>query len=110
MGILALGISHRRASVELLERLAVTPEAAPKAYRRLLDLAPVAEGVILSTCNRVEVYAEVATYHAGFLALKRFLAETGELDPEAFAEPLYSVYEDQAAEHLFGVAAGMDSM
>jgi glutamyl-tRNA reductase len=110
VAVLALGVSHRAASVELLERLAVTAEDAPKAYRRLLDLEGVSEGVILSTCNRVEVYAEVASYHSGFLALKRFLSETGEMDPEAFAEPLYAQYEDQAAEHLFAVAAGMDSM
>ena len=110
MPVLALGVSHRAASVELLERLAVTADVSPKAYRRLLDLEPVSEGVILSTCNRVEVYAEVASYHAGFLALKRFLAETGEMDPDEFAEPLYAHYEEQAAEHLFAVAAGMDSM
>ncbi len=110
MPVLALGVSHRAASVDLLERLAVTADAAPKSYRRLLDLEPVAEGVILSTCNRVEVYAEVASYHAGFLALKRFMAETGEMDPDEFAEPLYAHYEEQAADHLFGVAAGMDSM
>jgi glutamyl-tRNA reductase len=110
MPVLALGVSHRLASVDLLERLAVSVEEAPKAYRRLLDLPAVSEAVILSTCNRVEVYAEVATYHAGFLSLKRFLSETGEMDPDAFSEPLYAHYEDDAAEHLFTVAAGMDSM
>src|SRR5205823_4003420 len=73
--------------------------------------APEIEGaVILSTCNRVEVHAEVATYHAGFLAIKRFLSDHSGLDPDAFAEPLYAHYEDQAAEHLFEVAAGLDSM
>jgi glutamyl-tRNA reductase len=110
MPVLALGVSHRLASVDLLERLAVSAEEAPKAYRRMLDMPSVSEAVILSTCNRVEVYAEVATYHAGFLSLKRFLSETAEMEPDAFAEPLYAHYEDDAAEHLFTVAAGMDSM
>jgi glutamyl-tRNA reductase len=110
MPVLALGVSHRLARVELLERLAVPGEELPKAYRRMMDLEPVTEAVILSTCNRVEVYAEVSTYHAGFMALKRFLAETGEMDPDLFAEPLYAHYEDDAVEHLFAVAAGMDSM
>jgi glutamyl-tRNA reductase len=110
MPVLALGVSYRRAPVELLERLAFAQEDLPKAFRRLLDLEAVTEGAILSTCNRVEVYAAVDSYHAGFLDLKRFLAESREVAPEEFAEPLYAHYEDDAAEHLFTVAAGVDSM
>jgi glutamyl-tRNA reductase len=110
MPVLALGVSYRRAPVELLERLAFGQEDLPKAFRRLLDLEAVAEGAILSTCNRVEVYASVESYHAGFLDLKRFLAESREVAPEEFADPLYAHYEDDAAEHLFSVAAGIDSM
>jgi glutamyl-tRNA reductase len=110
MPILALGVSYRRASVELLERLAFGEEDYPKAYRHLLDLEAVREGVILSTCNRVEVFAEVSSYHAGFLDLKRFLSESRSVPANEFAEPLYSHYEDDAAEHLFSVAAGIDSM
>src|SRR6266498_4377491 len=110
MPILALGVSYRRAPVELLERLAFADDEYSKAYRRLLDLDAVLEGVILSTCNRVEVFAEVTTYHAGFLDLKRFLSEARDVPPEEFAEPLYSHYEDDAAAHLFRVAAGLDSM
>ena len=56
MGILGLGISFRRAPVELLERLAFTDDDLTKAYRHALDLPGVEEAVILSTCNRVEVY------------------------------------------------------
>jgi glutamyl-tRNA reductase len=110
MAILALGVSYRRAQVELLERLALGGDAFPKAYRRLTDMEGVDEGVILSTCNRVEVYASVPSYHAGFQALKRFLADTAEVDPDEIADPLTSHYEEAAAEHLFDVAAGVDSM
>lgn len=110
MSVLALGVSYRRAPVELLERLAFGDDDYAKAYRRLRELPEVEEGVILSTCNRVEVFANVSSYHAGFLELKRFLSESRELSPDAFAEPLYSHYEDDAAEHLFSVAAGIDSM
>ena len=110
MPVLALGISYRRAPVELLERLAFTEEDFPKSYRRLLDMEGVTEGVVLSTCNRVEVFAEVASYHEGFLDLKRFLAESREIHPDDFAEPLYSHYEEDAVGHLFAVAAGLDSM
>ena len=110
MPILALGVSYRRASVEVLERLAFTGDDDPKAYRRLLEPDAVTEGVLLSTCNRVEVYAHVASYHSGFQELKRFLSESREIAMEDFAEPLYSHYEVDAAEHLFSVAAGIDSV
>ncbi|MGH2656710.1 MAG: glutamyl-tRNA reductase [Actinomycetota bacterium] len=110
MPVLALGVSYRRAPVELLERLAIPEEAEPKAYRRLEGLEAVRESVVLSTCNRVEVYAEVPLYHQGFQDLKRFLSEATEVPADEFGEPLYSHYEDDAAEHLFSVAAGLDSM
>jgi glutamyl-tRNA reductase len=110
MPVLALGVSYRRAPVELLEQLAFTEDDYPKAYGRLKDLDEVQEAVIVSTCNRVEVFAEVGSYHAGFLALKRFLSDSRGVSPEGFAEPLYSHYEDDASEHLFAVASGIDSM
>ncbi len=110
MPVLALGVSYRRAPVELLERLSIPEEAEPKAYQRLAGLESVRESVVLSTCNRVEVYAEVPQYHQGFQDLKRYLSEASEVPVEELAEPLYSHYEDQAAEHLFSVAAGLDSM
>jgi glutamyl-tRNA reductase len=110
MAILALGVSHRRATVELLERLAFTEDDLVKAYRRAGDDPAIHEAVILSTCNRVEVYANVPSYHTGFQALKRLLCESRNLAPEEIAEPLYSHFELEAAEHAFAVAAGLDSM
>ena len=110
MALLTLGISFRRAPVELLEQLSFTDDDLAKAYRLILDQDGVQEAVILSTCNRVEVTADVASYHGGFLALKRLLAEGHGVDPEVLAEPLYSHYEQDAADHLFAVAAGLDSM
>ena len=110
MAVLTRGISFRRAPIELLEQLAFTDDDLVKAYRRALDQDGVQEAVILSTCNRVEVTADVASYHGGFLALKRLLAESHGVDPEVLAEPLYSHYEQDAADHLFAVAAGLDSM
>lgn len=110
MPILALGVSYRRAPIALLERLTFGDEEYAKAYHHLSGLESIRESVILSTCNRVEVYAEVARYHEGFQEIKRFLSEARDIPMEDFAEPLYSHYEDQASEHLFGVAAGIDSM
>jgi glutamyl-tRNA reductase len=110
MAILALGISHRGATVELLERLAFEDDDYAKAYRRAIDDGALEQAVILSTCNRVEVYASVQAYHAGFQSLKRLLSETRNVAPEELAEPLYSHFEDDAVEHLFSVASGLDSM
>ena len=110
MPILTLGISFRRAPIELLERLSFAEGDLVKGYRHSLDMEAVDEAVILSTCNRVEIYANVPSYHAGFLALKRILTETRGVAPDELAEPLYSHWEQDAADHLFGVASGLDSM
>src|SRR5215210_6954544 len=110
MAVLTLGVSFRRAPLELLEQLAFADDDLAKTYRRALDQEGVGEAVILSTCNRVEITADVTSYHGGFLALKRLFAEAHGVGPEALAEPLYSHYEQDAADHLFAVAAGLDSM
>jgi glutamyl-tRNA reductase len=110
MPILCLGVSHRRAGVDLLERLAFSEDGLLKAYRRAEDDPALQETVILSTCNRVEAYANVPAYHPGFLALKRLLEASADVDEKELAEPLYSHYERDAAEHLFSVSAGLDSV
>jgi glutamyl-tRNA reductase len=110
MAILALGVSYRRAPIELLERLAFGEDDYAKAYRRVDDSDALRHIVVLSTCNRIELYADVASYHAGFLALKRLLAESRDVGLDDLADPLYSHFEDQAVEHLFTVTSGLDSM
>ena len=110
MPILALGISHRRATVDLLERLAFDEEALARAYRRVEDHPAIEGAVILSTCNRVEIYGSVPSYHAGFPALKRLLFESKGASPDEIDEPLYSHYETDATQHAFDVAGGLDSM
>jgi glutamyl-tRNA reductase len=110
MPILTLGISFRRAPIELLERLSFADDDLAKAYRHALDLEAIDEAVIVSTCNRVEIYGSVPSYHAGFLALKRVLSESRGVAQEELADPLYSHWEQDAADHLFAVAAGLDSM
>ncbi len=110
MGILGLGVSFRRAPVELLERLAFDDADLTKAYRHAQDLDGLDEVVILSTCNRVEAYGNVPSYHSGFLALKRVLIETRGIEPDELTDPLYAHWERDATDHLFSVAAGLDSM
>ena len=110
MAVLALGISFRRAPIDLLERLAFTDGDLAKAYRHAGELDGIDEAVVLSTCNRVEIYGSVASYHAGFLALKRLLIETRGAAEEQLADGLYAHWERDAIEHLFSVAGGLDSM
>jgi glutamyl-tRNA reductase len=110
MAVLALGISFRHAPIELLGSLAFSDDDLIKAYRRAKDLDGVDEAVVLSTCNRVEVYGSVPNYHSGFLALKRLLTETRGVPDAYIAESLYAHWERDAVEHLFSVAGGLDSM
>jgi len=110
MPVLALGISFRRAPVELLERLAFADGDLLKAYRHAEDLDGLDETVVLSTCNRVEIYGAVAGYHPGFLALKRLLTDARSVPEADLADALYAHWERDAAEHLFSVTAGLDSM
>ncbi len=110
MAILTLGVSFRRAPLDVLERLAFSDDDLVKAYRMAADADGVGEAVILSTCNRVEITAEVPAYHAGFLALKELLCDSRGVEPDELADPLYSHWEQDAVEHIFAVAAGLDSM
>ena len=110
MAVLALGISFRHAPINLLESLAFAEDDLIKGYRRARDLGGIDEAVVLSTCNRVEVYGSVPSYHAGFLALKRLLIETKGVAEAELAESLYAHWERDAVEHLFSVAGGLDSM
>ena len=110
MAVLALGVSFRRAPIDLLERLSFTEDDLVKAYRRVEDLDGIDEAVVLSTCNRVEVYGWVDAYHSGFLALKRLLAETRSVAGQELADAMVAHWERDAVEHLFSVAGGLDSM
>jgi glutamyl-tRNA reductase len=110
MAVLSLGISFRAAPIDLLERLSFTEDDLAKAYRRAAELDGLSEAIVLSTCNRVEVYGSVEGYHPGFLALKRLLAETRAVAEAELAPALYAHWERDAAEHLFRVASGLDSM
>jgi glutamyl-tRNA reductase len=110
MPVLTLGISFRRAPIELLERLAFTDDDLVKTSRRVMDTNGLDGAVVLSTCNRVEVYGDVPSYHAGFLALKRLLVDAGGVGAEELADPLYAHWEREAAEHLMAVASGLDSL
>jgi glutamyl-tRNA reductase len=110
MPVFVVGLNFKSAPLELLERLAVDPERLPKALAHLLERDHVHEGVVLSTCNRVEVYSVISRFHAGSTDVRHFLGEFHHLEPQDFADQLYSYYEERAVRHLFAVASGVDSM
>ena len=110
MSLVVVGLNHRNAPVELLERMAVPARALPKALHTLTAREHLAEAVLVSTCNRTEVYARTTLFHPGIDDVRHFLADTAGLDPDALADLLYTFHDDAAVAHLFAVAAGLDSM
>jgi glutamyl-tRNA reductase len=110
VSVLVVGCNHRSADLALLERLAVPNEELPKALAALTALPHVSEAVVLSTCNRVEVYASVSRFHPGLAEIRGWLAERGDVHPQDLEELHYSYHDDRAAAHLFAVAGGVDSM
>lgn len=110
MSIVVVGVNHRTAPIGLLERLSISDEGLPKALLQLNNYEHVLEGAILSTCNRVEVYASVSKFHGGAQDLKNFLAEFCHVPPEDFSDHAYTYHDESAVKHLFRVASGIDSM
>ncbi|MFS8477500.1 MAG: glutamyl-tRNA reductase [Micromonosporaceae bacterium] len=110
MNLLVVGVSHRTAPVTLLERLAAPPAEAPRILGELLAQAYVGEAVLLSTCNRVEVYTAVSAFHGGLTDIAAVLATRARLSPNELAPHLYVHYEADAVRHAYRVAAGLDSM
>jgi glutamyl-tRNA reductase len=110
VSLVVVGLNHRTAAVDLLERMTVSPSGLPKALHSLAEREHLAEVVLLSTCNRTEVYTRTTRFHDGIDDVRHFLAECSGVDPDALAEQLYTYHDDAAVAHLFGVAAGLDSM
>ncbi len=108
MTLIALGLNHRTAPVEIRERVAFAPEKVPQALQELTGSGPVREAVILSTCNRTEVYCglegeEKAPLLEWFRDFHRLSAQ--EVDPYIYAHP-----DSQAVRHILRVASGLDSL
>jgi glutamyl-tRNA reductase len=110
MPVFVVGLNFKSASLEQLEQLAIEPERRPKALAHLLAQDHVHEALVLSTCNRVEVYTAISRFHGGAADVRRFLAQFHHLDSQDFADHLYAYYEERAVQHLFAVASGIDSM
>ena len=110
MSVLVVGLSHRSAPVEVLERAAVAADEVPKLLDEMLRGSHVTEVMMLSTCNRIEVYAVVDAFHGGLADVSQVLGRHAGLPLPELTEHLYVHYAGSAVQHLFAVAAGLDSM
>ncbi len=112
MSIVLIGINHKSAPVEVRERLAFTEEACSTGLHALVDGEIVREGLIVSTCNRVEVLAETANERLNdtIERVNQFLSRTDSLPRSFFETHLYQHTDDEAVRHLFRVTSSLDSM
>jgi glutamyl-tRNA reductase len=110
MSVLVVGISHNSAPVSLLERVAPDADGVPKLVQKAAASEHVTEATVISTCNRVEIYAEVDRFHGSVEELSMLLLERAGGSTEAMLPHLYVHYDDAAVSHIFQVAAGLDSM
>ena len=109
MSVVVIGLNHRTVSLDLLEQMTVDQARLPKVLADLCAREHLSEAVVLSTCNRTEVYAVAERFHGAYGDIRDTLAEVSYLPPEAFGDHLYSHYDADAVRHLFAVAAGLDS-
>jgi glutamyl-tRNA reductase len=114
MSLLVVGLSHRSAPVDVLDRAALATDNATDLAGKLLDdlmgAPAVDEAMVLATCNRVEVYSSVEKFHAGVAAVSELLARHIGVGLDELSGHLYVHYEDRAAQHLFAVTSSLDSM
>jgi glutamyl-tRNA reductase len=109
VSVLVVGLSHKSAPVETLELAAVSGDSLAKLIYEIAQAEPVAETFVVSTCNRVEVYADVDRFHAGVTAICELLGRYCGIAPVELTQHLYVHYEDRAVSHLLAVTSGLDS-
>ena len=110
MSVLAIGLNHRTAPLELLERLSAPHGNLPKTLGRLDELPNVDETVVLSTCNRLEVYAWAEKFHSAYEHIYDHLAEQASVAATEMSNSVYSLYGTDAVRHLYAVVSGLDSV
>jgi glutamyl-tRNA reductase len=110
MSVLVVGMSHNSAPVAVLEQVARDQEGALKLIRDVFDNEHVIEVTVLSTCNRIEVYAEVDRFHGSVEAISRLILAPSNEPDDLLVPHLYVHYDDAAVSHLFHVGSGLESM
>jgi len=109
VSVVVLGLNHRTVPLDLLERVTIDESRLPKALHDVVSRDHVSEAVVLSTCNRSEVYVVAEKFHPAYADLRTFFSELAFVPPEELADHLYVHDGADAASHLFSVAAGLDS-
>ncbi len=109
MSVLLFGVSHRSAPVSVLEQLSTDESDQAKIVDQVLQSSLVTEAMVLSTCNRVEVYAVVDAFHGGLSVIGQVLSEHSGMSLGDLTKYAYVRYAEAAVEHLFAVASGLDS-
>jgi glutamyl-tRNA reductase len=110
MKIIVIGLNHKTADVDVREKLAFNGEKLEQGLLRIRQLAGFDEAIVLSTCNRVEMYCNVGEPESAFAAIKTFLADFHGLDSAALDRSLYLYKDRDAVKHAFRVASSLDSM
>ncbi len=109
VSIVVFGVNHRTGPLSLLERVTIADDAIAKTVHGLMARPNIREVVVLSTCNRTEVYAVAEKFHGAYGDLRDFFCDLGGFSPEELSPHVYSQHDDAAISHLFEVAAGLDS-
>jgi glutamyl-tRNA reductase len=110
MTLLVVGVNHRSAPARVLDQMGLTPDEAEGLSADLAASDVVAEAMVLATCNRVEVYADVTRFHPAVTAVAELMAKWTGCDRATLIEHSYVHFDSSAVAHLFSVAAGLDSM
>lgn len=110
MHIIVVGLNYKSAPVEIREKLTFNEANIGNAMQTLRSKKSILENVIISTCNRTEIYAVVDQLHTGRYYIKEFLSEWFGLEQDEFSPYLFIYELDGAVEHLFKVACGLNSM
>jgi glutamyl-tRNA reductase len=110
MELIVIGLNHRTASIEIRERLAFPDDRIEMALHQVQSLPSLKENMILSTCNRVEIYAAARETEKAIIDLKHFFSQFHSLSLREFEKNLYSLIGEEAVRHIFRVASSLDSM
>ena len=110
VNLILVGVNHKTTPVEIREKLAFTKGKIEESVDRLFNFPDIIEHTILSTCNRVEIYARANCQDSAIKAIKQFICDFHEVSPDELEDHFYSYRNEEAVEHLFRVSSSLDSM